>query len=660
MIAVFRNFLIVIATGLLMASCTLSKHFDERTLKGEWIEQVQAKPEPDWIQNPPQSSLENLYFVGLSSRALEEQEARNKALIDATNQFVKYCGVDVEILDRYLAITAQTVANVLDPKVEQKREERQRAEAFVRRVKADQFYTKRFNRVDERGKVQSEFEVYVLIRVPQNEFHIVQELRRAQRKRNEEHAQVLFAKARLAFSEGKFLLGLNLLKKVKAMKGPFLGETFIEQAEILEREAVSNFKIIPQSPSRSVIEIGHTASEIKAKAVLTREGSQIPVIDTKLVLFGLSSKQAMLNDGKSLFSFLPGVLQAEGTHEYWVAVDPNQSAQYTSDLTQRLLDEKSFLFLLEVQQPSVHSKAKALVEKLEARWVKRFGKNLLKVTMGAIVLKENGTGSVFIQNFSDLLAHFMDQSALFVRQKKEDLNKVAMRGFLTKTLQRLENVTLSGFYFREKQNVVVVAELRKDEMVLASDQISLPLRILPESWTLFPSNFQRFRELDRMLAVAEKQPHFEMDLWLNKAGRATTYQSGDQLIIGLQSQRDCYLKIYLINAALQAFRLFPMDAAKKIQKGKAVIVPNEKEEFTLGIDCGVEGETCGSERVLAVCSTNRPEIFRGNDIGYGIVLLDRKPEELVKWILSSQQNGVLGESAIKSMILTTIQKQKSQ
>ena len=153
-------------------TATITKQKPEQGPVEKREEVIWKKPEkePEWVQKPPQNDEDHLYFVGFSNKFAEEKAARNNALIDATNQFVRFCGVDVQLIDEYFESVDQSSSETIDPQIRSESREFRRAEAFVRRVKAREYFTVQFAYYQKTIQVENAYQVKVLVQVPQSDF----------------------------------------------------------------------------------------------------------------------------------------------------------------------------------------------------------------------------------------------------------------------------------------------------------------------------------------------------------------------------------------------------------------------------------------------------------------------------------------------------------
>jgi hypothetical protein len=170
-----------------------------------------------------------------------EREARNDALRDAVNRFARYCGVDVTLVDEYLAVSVGTASQVADPTVSRKEQNRQSTEAFVSRVKSREWYHRQLERRMGPTVLERGWQAWVLVAVPPDEVAQVQVYRDRRRlaaaaerdaPHREAYARVaaLLENARALDRDGKPLAALEGYAEALVRYEQALAETGFEQA----------------------------------------------------------------------------------------------------------------------------------------------------------------------------------------------------------------------------------------------------------------------------------------------------------------------------------------------------------------------------------------------------------------------------------------------
>ena len=114
---------------------------------------------PDWLgKTIIDQGFEYVYAVGVSRFLSTAEEAKNDALCNATETFVKYCHVDVQSFDRSMELYSKGKKEVSADASSQRT---LRTSAFVSKALPEEWYL-------ETGT--NTFKAYVLLKVPKTEF----------------------------------------------------------------------------------------------------------------------------------------------------------------------------------------------------------------------------------------------------------------------------------------------------------------------------------------------------------------------------------------------------------------------------------------------------------------------------------------------------------
>jgi len=117
-------------------------------------------PEPGWFKKTIIPQGEFIFSVGHSQPRATEQEAKDNALAKATEEFVRYCKVDVQSFDRSIEVYSKEQGKEFS-KSSFEAQGVIRARAFVSRALPEEWYVRK-----EKGK----FLASVLLKVPKEEF----------------------------------------------------------------------------------------------------------------------------------------------------------------------------------------------------------------------------------------------------------------------------------------------------------------------------------------------------------------------------------------------------------------------------------------------------------------------------------------------------------
>ncbi|MBF0289949.1 MAG: DUF4384 domain-containing protein [SAR324 cluster bacterium] len=645
-------------------------------------EKIRTIPEkmPNWVGKGRSNDNDYLYFEGVSIKFSEEKTAWDQAFVHATNQFVKYCGVDVQLIDEYLEIIDQSSSETIDPQIRAKRRELHRAEAFVRRIKVDGRFVEEYVRYEGEILVGRSFKARVLIQVPLNEYNRVQEFKlkqeeekrlavEKQRSEKIKKLQNLFQKAEILLREGKIAFALNALNRIKAiLKSGFSPEEFsIDKIEIREKEIISNIEWKADTALMQSLEVGESPTSVTSQIIYQHQDQTHPVVDLPILVHTEFGKKRLMPDRQGAIQYHhPAPFNKEGVYQINLTIDSSLLSDQISAEALEHLNQKHLSFAIAVTPPSIEKKARELVTQMAAQWTERYEEKPVNVILGNFTFEESGMANVFIQRFIDLIASELDQSSLFVRKASTALNRSRMRGsspqkvspYALAQLSEKEAYLLTGNYIEEENYVRVSSSLKNNhEQVLAGATVKIRRQSIPKNWPLEPSNLHKLRKLEKMLQSARKDNDFELELWLNK-GNGALYQEGEELVIGLRSQNNCFLQLFYTDSAYQVKRIFPNQYAVRpeINKGETYILPSEEADYDFKVSCGNVGDSCGVEKLIAFCSTAPLKELPGDEIGYGILSLQETPDHLLDSLMHQAKSNQEIKRSVESATLTSIPK----
>jgi len=98
-----------------------------------------------------------------------EQGARDQAMANAIKQFVRFCGIEVSIFDEYLKKTNGRTSGILSGELSNQEIEYQKAQAFVRGIRAKEWYLKKLKTFHDDVPINTAWRVSVLVMVPAEE-----------------------------------------------------------------------------------------------------------------------------------------------------------------------------------------------------------------------------------------------------------------------------------------------------------------------------------------------------------------------------------------------------------------------------------------------------------------------------------------------------------
>jgi hypothetical protein len=205
---------------------------------------------------------------------------------------------------------------------------------------------------------------------------------------------------------------------------------------------------------------------------------------------------------------------------------------------------------------------------------------------------------------------------------------------------------LGGRYFDDGALVRVYLTLTdvQSGLVAANTQVVLPKVELPDSVSVLPENYNdALLVIEELSQVQASDPaDFQVKLWTVR-GDGATYRDGEQLVIHLFSNRDCYVKIYQIDVEKQMQLIFPnrFFPDNFIRKGRVYKIPDTRYPFRF-----VLGEPFGTEFVKLIASTLQFEDIEEDFQGLG-----SPSKDVITRGLSIQQRE---EQIVEAMISYTI------
>jgi hypothetical protein len=257
------------------------------------------------------------------------------------------------------------------------------------------------------------------------------------------------------------------------------------------------------------------------------------------------------------------------------------------------------------------------IEEILDRAVTEFGSGgaPLVVSVGSITFEDKNIGSSFARYFEEKFSQALQDSPafeLFARERLEEI-LAAIEISLTDLFDpssvveagRLRGVQalIGGRYFDEGSAVTVYLSLVDVEsgLVTARSEVSIPKEILPEHVSLLPDNYENaLFVIEELYQVQQSDPaDFEVKLWTVR-GDGATYRDGEELVIHLYANRDCYVKIYQIDVQKNMQLIFPNSFFPDnfIRSGRVYKIPDSRYPFRF-----VLGAPYGTEFIKLVAST---------------------------------------------------------
>ena len=213
-----------------------------------------------WVNNPPEEDARFLYFVGKSEKFATEKGSRDGAMVDVTEQFVKFTGIEVSTLDEIMKVSYGLSSQVQDATVSGKSRSKAQANAFVSRIKAREWCGQRYQKMSGNRVVGRIYLATLLAAVPRSELENVKrwqankakkDLDAIQAKRDGalKQAQNYFQSALLNEKSGLLIGALGNL--VSAEKSLRIAERADPRQRVINRPK-------PKAPSRPELTVAGT------------------------------------------------------------------------------------------------------------------------------------------------------------------------------------------------------------------------------------------------------------------------------------------------------------------------------------------------------------------------------------------------------------------
>ncbi len=237
------------------------------------------------------------------------------------------------------------------------------------------------------------------------------------------------------------------------------------------------------------------------------------------------------------------------------------------------------------------------------------------VSMGNFTFADKSMGSSFSRYLEEKLAGVLTDHPRFQLFAREDLEEILAAVELslndlfdpetvveTGSLRGIRAL-LGGRYFDEGEAIRVYLTLTDvgSGLVAANSQVVVPKVELPDSVSVLPENYNdALYVIDELSRIQDSDAgDFQIKLWTVR-GEGATYRDGEELVIHLFSNRDCYVKIYQVDVEQQMQLIFPnrFFPDNFVRKGRVYKIPDTRYPFRF-----VLGEPFGTEFVKLIAST---------------------------------------------------------
>ena len=286
------------------------------------------------------------------------------------------------------------------------------------------------------------------------------------------------------------------------------------------------------------------------------------------------------------------------------------------------------------------------------------GAKSIVVSIGNFTFADKNMGSSFSRYLEEKLAGVLTDHPGFQLFAREDLEEILAAIELSLndlfdpatvvevgSLRGIQAL-LGGRYFDDGEVVRVYLSLTDvgSGLVAANSQVVLPKVELTDSVSVLPENYNdALFVIEELSQIQESDPaDFQVKLWTVR-GEGATYRDGEELVIHLFSNRDCYVKIYQIDVEKRMQLIFPnrFFPDNFIRKGRVYKIPDTRYPFRF-----VLGEPFGTEFVKLIAST-----LQFGDIEEDFQVLGSPSKDVITRGLSVRQRE---EQIVEAMISYTI------
>ena len=648
--------------SLLSLGCATRKIVVPDRCMGQEEILIQSHPanRPKWMDVVPDGSVEIEYFIGHSSLFPLEKNARSDAMTDAINQFVKFCGIEVDIVDEYFKETEGKSSEVLDATQKRSEVNKMRAEAFVSRVKGSEWYDRRIKKCIYNNFQEGWFSS-VIVTVPKDEINRVKKYALEKRKEREIEEQ----KAHLA--------------KIKELKGKIRAAySYYEIAHKAEEKiniiqalgylanAGAAIKLISVEPNYmsaleemeldfSLIKIFETTNDI-----LSRISIEKLSVDEQRILAGErierspSLKISYIKDGnryplpKIKFAFF--ALHPDGERELYKALSDNEGKAVCPGVCiptekEGLLRIKALPYL--IPEPSNLPSGKEafftfIIESADMKKVEDLDEDNQKIisylvdelcsNLTVSDIKRVAINEITDENSNiDRLSYFLNERLMAALAKKgyftlinQDSFKAALQKAALKTrdiivlsplakaceivnaqaiingsYQKLGESILLQIKMEDIKNGIVlsVAETKLHNTDILSSLIGQEDR---ESLTSIVKNdidkIKNSDTLKDLFLLKQDNPTFDISIYTKP--KKSVFRRGEKFNICFYSERDCYLTLLDLQTSGEFYLFFPNSYQENnfLRGGKT---------YELAFDLEVTPDSpLGVERIKAIATTS--------------------------------------------------------
>ncbi len=229
-----RILLAIIFISFFQASCsssepTTAKNKDMESIVTENIVSSSHPKRPVWMTETPLDDQKFTYLVGISQKFSDEQGATDDAGRDATNRFIKSCGVRVSFFDSYVkSARDQSMAGPITQTISGESVSKQRVNAFVSGLKIRERYTEKYEVKQGGVWLKNSYLIALLYRVPIDECEKIKEWQDKQKAELIKNLDRLIADAKGLDVAGNIAAALKTVQEADKR----MSESNLEPADI--------------------------------------------------------------------------------------------------------------------------------------------------------------------------------------------------------------------------------------------------------------------------------------------------------------------------------------------------------------------------------------------------------------------------------------------
>ncbi len=177
-----------------------------------------------------------------------------------------------------------------------------------------------------------------------------------------------------------------------------------------------------------------------------------------------------------------------------------------------------------------------------------------------------------------------------VVQSSKDFSSIGDRTFVYRTDADFDGVLLMNYYI-EKEGLHIFLKLNdsSSRKILSADDFYIEKDLFPDLG-MKPSNYDDYKNYGFDEGVLKSQD-FKTVLWTSR-GQSGIYRDGENLVINIRSESNCYIKLFHVACDGKIQLIFPNKFEKNnfIRAGEAYTFPSPSMnfDFKLGPPYGIE------------------------------------------------------------------------